>query len=324
MNSSHTALRLREKSLWVLGYAAEDYPGDSRAADSIRSRGSRLDACADFAFFVRDDGYLAGSVNTQILGAAAARDVGYLVLFHNFDGQRFDPRPLQAILSSPPLQRTFIRNVLDSLPAGSAGIQLDFEEVQAGDRLPYVHLLESLQAVLHERGLLLTATLPAKRSEGEAPGYDFAGIGKLCDAVTLMTYDEHYAGGEPGPIAGLPWMIQALDYAINLIPEDKILVGIPVYGYDWSGAPTRMLPMRDIPALVAETKARVLWSDPAVEPYFYYWRGRDRHTVWFENELSAKIRLGFVKSYHLRGIAVWRLGYETKRFWAAVSTKLRH
>lgn len=84
-----------------------------------------------------------------------------------------------------------------------------------------------------------------------------------------------------------------------------------------------MVPMRDIPELVAQNNARVLWSDQAVEPYFFYWRGRTRHTVWYENELSAKVRLGFVKSYRLRGIAIWRLGYETNRFWQEVSNKLK-
>ena len=38
-----------------------------------------------------------------------------------------------------------------------------------------------------------------------------------------------------------------------------------------------------------------------------------------ENELSAKIRFAFVKSYRLRGIAIWRLGYETSRFWQRVN-----
>ena len=81
--------------------------------------------------------------------------------------------------------------------------------------------------------------------------------------------------------------------------------------------------MCDIPGLVEQTKTRLLWSDQAVEPYFYYWRGHVKHTVWFENELSAKVRLGFVKSYRLRGIAIWRLGYETSRFWQEVTSKLK-
>ena len=84
-----------------------------------------------------------------------------------------------------------------------------------------------------------------------------------------------------------------------------------------------MVPLRSINPLVAKTGAHRLWSDPFVEPYFHYWSGREKHVVWFENELSSKIRFGFVKTYRLRGIAIWRLGYETKLFWRNVAAKFQ-
>lgn len=322
-NWTPTARHLIDKRLWILGYIAEDFQGDSRAIDSLRQQSSHIDVYADFAFQLQSDGRFTGQVNKLALQEAIARGTAPLILFHNFNGKTFDPQPLRSVLSSTTSQRNCIRHMIDLLPPTSAGVHVDFEGVEAPYRVPYLAFLESLRVTLHDRGLLLTIAIPAKRSEWEAPGYDFAGIGRLCDSITLMTYDEHYSGGSPGPIASLPWMTQALDYAIRYIPNEKILLGIPVYGYDWSNEPTRIVPMRDIPELVARTSARRLWSDPAVEPYFYYWQGRLRHTVWYENELSAKIRLGFVKSYRLRGIAIWRLGYETSRFWQGVMSKLK-
>lgn len=324
MNSSSwttPAQTLINKHLWILGYTAEDYVGDTRSLETLRRYGNHLDAYADFAFQVQEDAYFTGAVNYPLLQTAHRRNISPLILYHNFSGGAFDPQPLRTILASSALQRRFIRNVLESLPAEASGVHLDFERVEASYRVPYLTLLEALQTALHAEGRLLTIAVPAKRSEWEAPGYDFTGIGKLCDAVTLMTYDEHFAGGSPGSVAGLPWMIQALDYAVSLIPREKLLVGIPVYGYDWSTQVTRMLPLLDISALLRESEARVFWSDQAVEPYFYYWLGRERHTVWFENEVAAKIRLGLVKSYRLRGLAIWRLGYETKLFWQNLSNK---
>lgn len=325
MNSSWTpaARRLLDKRLWILGYFSEDFEGDFRAIDSLRQQGSRIDVYADFAFQLMPDGQFTGQVNTLVLQEAIERGTGPLILFHNFNGQIFDPLPLRSVLSSTASQRNCIRRMINLLPPTAAGVQVDFEGVEAAYRIPFLAFLESLRATLHDRGLLLTIAIPAKRSEWEAPGYDFAGIGRLCDSITLMTYDEHYSGGSPGPIASLPWMTQALDYAIRYIPNEKLLLGIPVYGYDWSSEPTRLVPMRDIPELITQTNARLLWSDQAVEPYFYYWKGRVKHTVWYESELSTKIRLGFIKSYRLRGIAIWRLGYETSRFWQEVTSKVK-
>lgn len=317
-----SAHRLIEKRLWVLGYTAEDYPEDQRSLESIRRYHAHIDTIAHFAYRLEEDASLQGELNLQIIQESLAYGISPFVLIHNFNGQFFDSQPLRSLLSSLTLQERFIQNLLNLLPNGVAGVHIDFEGLEAAYRLTYNAFLESLQAALHAQGFLLTIAVPAKRSEWEAPGYDFAAIGRSCDAMTLMTYDEHYSGDKAGPIASLTWMTQALDYAIQFIPKQKILIGIPAYGYDWSNGPTRMIPMKDISTLVQQTGARILWDDPAVEPYFYYWKGRTRHTVWFESELSAKVRLGFIKSYHLRGIAVWRLGYETGRFWQAVGSKL--
>jgi spore germination protein YaaH len=318
-----SAQRLTEKRLWVLGYTAEDYPEDLRSLESIRRYHTHLDAIAHFAYQLDEDASFLGEINSTLIQESLSNGIAPLILIHNFNGQFFDPQPLRSLLSSITLQERFIQNLLNLLPNGVAGVHIDFEGIEASYRLAYNTFLEGLRASLHAKGFLLTIAVPAKRSEWEAPGYDFAAIGRICDAITLMTYDEHYAGGEAGPIASLPWMTQALDYTIQFIPQQKILIGIPAYGYDWSSGTTNMIPMKDIPTLVKQTGARILWNDPAVEPYFYYWEGRIRHTVWFESELSAKIRFGFIKSYHLRGIAIWRLGYETSRFWQAIGSKLK-
>jgi len=294
-----------------------------RAIDSLREHSSHIDAYADFAFQLQSDGQFAGQINQLALQETIARNIAPLILFHNFDGKTFDPQPIRAVLSSTASQQNCIRHMIKLLPPTAAGVHVDFEAVEAPYQIPFLDFLESLRTTLHDQGLLLTIAIPAKHSEQEAPGYDFAGIGHLCDSITLMTYDEHYSGGSPGPVASLPWMTESLDYAIRYIPHAKLLLGIPVYGYDWSNEPTNIVPMRDIPELVAQTRACIEWSDQAVEPYFYYWRARLKHTIWYENELSAKIRLGLVKSYQLRGIAIWRLGYETSRFWQEVTSKLK-
>jgi len=324
LNSSWTpiAQRLLDKRLWILGYTAEDFQSDSRAIDTLLQHGSRIDVYADFAFQLKADGQFTGQVNTSLLQEAVKLGIAPLILYHNFNGKIFDPIVLRSVLSSTASQQNCIRHMLNSLPPTAAGVQVDFEGVEAPYRIPFLAFLEFLRAELHNRGLILTIAIPAKRSEWEAPGYDFAGIGRLCDSITLMTYDEHYSGGSPGPIASLPWMTQVLDYAVRYIPNEKLLLGIPAYGYDWSSEPTRLVPMRDIPELITRTNARPLWSDQAVEPYFYYWAGRIKHTVWYENELSAKVRFSFIKSYRLRGIAIWRLGFETSRFWQEVTSKI--
>ncbi|MDA8442871.1 MAG: glycosyl hydrolase family 18 protein [Peptococcaceae bacterium] len=322
MNWRANVKNLVVKPYWVLGYTTQDFPGDNSSLNTIQQHGSLIDAYADFAYRIFPNATFTGQINTQILQEATYLNIAPLILFHNFYASRFDPHPLIVMLSSPFLQQLCINNILKVLPANAAGIYLDFEAIPAHLSIPYINFLESLSVRLHAEGLLLAIAVPAKIDHWQGPGYDFQRIGNLCDSVTVMTYDEHFAGGPPGPIASIPWMTQCLNYATRLIPREKILIGIPVYGYDWSYGQAKMIPMKEISALVAKTKANVLWSDSAAEPYFFYWQQGVKHTVWFENDTSIKIRLGLVKKYNVRGIAIWRLGYESKGFWQSVGAEL--
>ena len=38
-------------------------------------------------------------------------------------------------------------------------------------------------------------------------------ISPLADGVVLMNYDEHYPGGEPGPVASQEWFVKNLNFA---------------------------------------------------------------------------------------------------------------
>ena len=70
--------------------------------------------------------------------------------------------------------------------------------------------------------------------------YDIAAIAKYVDLVCLMTYDQHTRWTEPGPVAGWDWTVENLNYALKVVPKEKLSLGIPLYGYHWyTGAPIK-------------------------------------------------------------------------------------
>ena len=42
-----------------------------------------------------------------------------------------------------------------------------------------------------------------------------------------------YTYGPPLPVAPLPNVRQVLEYALTEIPKEKIVLGVPNYGYSW-------------------------------------------------------------------------------------------
>jgi len=117
------------------------------------------------------------------------------------------------------------------------GFDLDLEGVQSGDRDSYTAFVASLSSALHGLGKSLTLALPPKTSDvrtGWSGAYDYAALGGLADAITIMAYEAHGAWGGPGSVAPYPWVDQVLAYVTSQIPPGTVRLGLAYYGYDWN------------------------------------------------------------------------------------------
>jgi spore germination protein YaaH len=208
-----------------------------------------------------------------------------------------------------------------------SGVNIDLEGIPAYGRQSYTDFLRELGAVLREKNKLLTVAIPAKTYDNAkdhwSGAYDYKAIGKLADYVVIMSYDEHWFGGAPGPVASLPWVTKVIEYGVNTIPRSKILMGIGCYGYDWpASGQGKAITWKAMDGLV-KMYGNVLWDDNNSVPHLVYWKGGKKHNVWYENSYSLAIKLKLVNSYNIGGIAIWRLGYEDQSFWETVSKQLK-
>ncbi len=106
---------------------------------------------------------------------------------------------------------------------------------------------------------------------------------------------------------------RVVEYALTRIPEEKISLGVPNYGYDWP-----------LPYVRGTTRARTLGNVEAVQlaifygvpiqfdetaqsPFFRYWQYGVEHEVWFEDVRSWQAKFRLVEEYGLRGIGVWQI-----------------
>jgi spore germination protein YaaH len=134
-----------------------------------------------------------------------------------------------------------------------------------------------------------------------------------------MTYDHSTRSGPPGPIAGYEWVKTALQYAVRRIPRAKVLLGIPLYGREWTtaddGSSSRALTSKDVRGLIERPEVIVRWNDKWRSPWFEYHDGSAVRTVWFEDSRSLKEKISLMRQFQLRGFAAWRLGDEGAEFW---------
>jgi spore germination protein YaaH len=195
------------------------------------------------------------------------------------------------------------------------------------DQVYYSGFLEELKEMFSPYGFLLTVSIPAKTADdipnNWSGAYDYPRIGEIADLVAIMTYDEHWYGGSTGPIASLPWVEKVINYTVSQMPREKILLGIPAYGYDWSGSGGCQNVFWNKAADLASANGGAIWHDESSSPYFIYndkWG--DKHEVWFENQTSLELKLDLVNSSGIAGVAIWRLGFEDDKFWRSLDAKL--
>src|SRR5258707_7344593 len=139
------------------------------------------------------------------------------------------------LLESPAARRNLIRDIVEyAVESHEAGIVVDFEEVPDASQAHFRAFIGELAPAMHAVGLKLMIALPARDD-----AYDYEFFGKQCDAIVLMNYDQHWPFSPPRSIAAQDWFVDNLRQVLEVVPAQKIVVGIANYAYDWAAAPKK-------------------------------------------------------------------------------------
>src|SRR5437660_2857338 len=154
---------------------------------------------------------------------------------NTYDGVEWRIKEMAHLMASPSARQKLIRDIVEyAVEAHEAGVVVDFEEVPDASQAHCRAFIGGLAPALHSVGLKLMIALPARDD-----AYDYEYFGKKCDAIVLMNYDQHWLTSAPGPIAAQDWFVENLRQVLEVVPAQKIVVGIANYAYDWSPAPKK-------------------------------------------------------------------------------------
>ncbi len=272
-----------------------------------------------FTWEITPDGHLKG-LNDEALVAVAKNEgtAPHMVLSNLREPYGFDSDIAHNLLRDPSQWPVFIDEVVQTvLIRGYSGVDLDFEFVLKQDREHYARFAHALARRLHMAGCHLTIALSAKTSEDASgtlvEGLDYKALGEAADMVLIMTYEWGYPAGEPMAIAPIGPVTDVVEFAITRIPREKILLGIPTYGYNWPlpwiKGQTRAVSVSNPQAIaLARTYGSVIqYDETALAPWFTYTDAQDSHEVWFEDVRSILAKLKLISKYKLKGAGYWNM-----------------
>jgi spore germination protein YaaH len=298
---------------------------DGRA--SLFAHLPQIDVLSPGWYDANADGTITGYARRDVIDAAHNGGVAIIPLVVNKD---VDPDVAHAILADPARRAALAANLVhEAKTYGYAGFQLDFEQIRWTDRDLLTLLVQDCATAFHAAGLNLSiAVIPRLPGDDSASGtlldyfrqwsgaYDFAALAKTADFLSFMTYDEHNGVTPAGAVSGTPWMRQALEFSLQGVPPEKATLGLPTYYHDWTGV-GRLTSSSYADAM---TLAQMHGATPALdavqeEMHFGYSVYGVQHELWIQSTETLRRKLPLMYEYGLKGISVWRLGFEDPSFW---------
>jgi cellulose synthase/poly-beta-1,6-N-acetylglucosamine synthase-like glycosyltransferase/peptidoglycan/xylan/chitin deacetylase (PgdA/CDA1 family)/spore germination protein YaaH len=236
-----------------------------------------------------------------------------LPLLQNAVGGNWDGAGLARMLANPATRQARIAQIVAFLAAHRfQGVTIDFEEVPPTAQKDLKAFLSELNDAFDPHGWGIVLSVPF-----DDPSWDYAGYADLVDFELLMAYDQHWAGKDPGSIAGQAWFESTLDKRMKVLDPDQTIVAVGSYGYDWAaGQNAETLTFQDTMDRASDSQAEIDFDPDTQNPHFSYSEDNGTtHQVWFLDGATAFNQIHAADEYKPYGYALWRLGSEDPSVW---------
>jgi spore germination protein len=247
----------------------------------------------------------------------------------NITSGKWSDQPIEGILHNPALMRQHVGNIVALADREDyAGVDIDYEGLLSSDKQVFSQFIGELSTAMHAHGKIVTVDVFPQTSAGEAAGnpldaaQDLAALGKSADQIRVMAYNNHWANSPPGAVAPIGWVRSVVRYTVSQVPAGKVVLGVPLYGFDWGDGPAQTISWLQALRLSRQYHVQPQYSKASQAPTFSYDSGGRDHVVWFENAASSEAKFYAVKGAGIAGTFLWMYGYEDPGTWPALRTAL--
>lgn len=214
------------------------------------------------------------------------------------------------------------------------GVEIDYENKKVATKVYFSKFLTELSALLHKSNKTLVCTIESRtpvasrvvnpKTSDIQYVNDYAVIGKVCDEVRIMAYDQSNIdiklNASKGtttpymPVADAEWVEKVIKETIKTIPASKIVLGIPSYGreYDVTVVNGKYVfkQISSISYKDAIAKAVSFNTTPrrnnAGELTIEYTNGTSTRFISFTDNIAINSKIVLAKQYKLKGAAIFK------------------
>lgn len=225
-----------------------------------------------------------------------------------------DSAMVHRVLSDPALAAIHRSEILVlARKLGVSGVDIDYENLDPGDRDLFTSFIASLSSSLKQDEILLSVTSQPKTRESLAAGPRALDWRALCghvDRLQIMLYNLHSARTRPGPIATAEWISSVLRFGLSECARSRIVPVLKVSGMEWSSSGVRGVQYDECIELARRAGVSVARDEADRVPYFTYSSSDGLATVYFEDSASIQAKRELIDGMGFDSIVLWSLGRE--------------
>lgn len=291
----------------------------TKTSEYVDEAGEDLTYLAIFTYAVNRDGSLTPVEDQAAINAAKRDRVVPVLVLANFEDGTFSTELATTILTSDVLQDKILTEVLQIMDTkGYRVLDFDFEYLGRENRERYNKFLSKAAQRVRAKGYQISAALAPKLTADQKgvlyEGHDYEAIGQIVDFIFFMTYEWGWSGGPPMAVSPINQVRKVMELAVSTVPKTKIMMGIPLYGYDWTlpyargGTWARSITPQQAVQIAVKYGVSIQYDTTSQAPYFNYVDERGKkHVVWFEDARSMQAKFDLVKELGIRGFFYWVL-----------------
>lgn len=207
------------------------------------------------------------------------------------------------------------------------GINLDIENVKPEHGPLVTQFVREATPYFHEAGLVVSMDITFIAGGNWSAFYEREKLAKIVDYLAVMAYDEHWGTSpEAGSVASLPWVEENLQKLLEIVPNEKLILGVPLYTRLWevkdSGeVSSQALSMDKVNEWLTTNQLTPSYDEATGQNYaeFYDQEKQTTYKIWLEDDISLRKRAEIASKYELAGVGSWSRYFANEAAWLALN-----
>ncbi len=240
------------------------------------------------------------------------------------------------LLLSAEYQDKLINQIISIIKSKSYyGLNMVFNYLNKNSQSLYLNMVKRISDRLWQEGFLFFITINynnMKQDEQEINELvDYSVFNDYINAIIFLKFFWGTNYGPPSPVSDINNIRALVSYVSKLVPVEKMMIGKPLIGYDWSlpYIPDRSsaisISVEAAMRLAYDTGSIIQFDEPSLTPYFYYNQLSvgvpQQHIVWFVDARSIDALNDLINEFSLNGTGIWNVMLYNPQLWTILNSQ---